>query len=352
MEPTRRTLNRTLLQRQHLLSRSDLGPLAMTEHLIGVQAQDPLAPYLSLAARIEDFDPGALSATLEARATVRLLLMRGTIHLVTGGDALGLRPFAQPALDRVDTTSAGSSGKSPVPRDALEQAVREVLAEGALGVKALGERLAERFPGCPATALAGTARAIMPLVQVPPRGLWKRSGGVVYDRLESWLGAELPATPDRLEVVRRYLRAFGPATAADLTAWSGVPGARALLSAVGDDLVSYRDESGRVLFDLRGLELADEGRPAPVRLLGKYDNVWLAHAARDRVTPDPAKRRRWMGANGGTGNTVFIDGALEGLWRTNAAGRVELELFREPGRAERSQLSDEVDRVESLLARR
>lgn len=351
MRLSRRTLNRTLLARQHLLARSDLGPLAMTEHLLGLQAQDPLPPYLSLAARIDGFDPLSLSATLEARTTVRVLLMRGTIHLVSARDARALRPVVQPMLDKVTRNSAASKPAADVPRDALAAAAQAALADGPLPFKALGGRLGERFPGYPPTALANTVREMMPLVQVPPRGMWNRSGGVVYERLESWLGADAAAADTAVDVARRYLRAFGPATPADLATWSGITGARGLLARLGDELVVHRDESGRELLDLAGLEVADEDAPAPVRLLGKYDNLWLSHAARDRVTPDPAKRRRWMGANGGVGSTVFVDGELEGLWRLSPAGKVEVDLFRRLTRAERADLDDEVDRVSRLLAR-
>ncbi len=351
MELSPRTLNRTLLQRQHLLARSDLDALTMTEHLVGLQAQDPLPPYVSLAARIDDFDPEDLSETLEDRTTVRLLLMRGTIHLVSAHDALALRPYVQPMLDRLAGSAALSRTTSDVPRDALVSATHEALAAGPLTVSRLGKHLEERFPGSRGNALATAARVMTPLVQVPPRGLWKRSGGVSYDSLQGWLGAELPTAPDHIEVARRYLRAFGPAMAADLTAWSGVSGARELLTGLRDELVVHRDQAGRELFDLCGLEIAEEDLPAPVRLLGKYDNVWLSHSARDRVTPDADKRRRWMGANGGVGNTVFVDGVLEGLWAVTDAGRVELDLFRRLSKDERLQLRDEVDRLQVLIAR-
>lgn len=90
--------------------------------------------------------------------------------------------------------------------------------------------------------------------------------------------------------------------------------------------------------------------PAPVRLLGTYDNLWLAHAARDRVT-EAGTRGNWMGANGGVASTVFVDGWLTGLWRV-VADRVEIvRLFRELTPVEREELDEEVDRVSSLLAR-
>jgi hypothetical protein len=68
------------------------------------------------------------------------------------------------------------------------------------------------------------------------------------------------------------------------------------------------------------------------------------------VTPDPDKRKRWMGVNGGVGCTVFVDGLLEGLWRQASSGRVDVELFRTLTRVEQQQLDDEVAALEAFLA--
>lgn len=284
----------------------------MTEHLLGLQAQDVLPPYLSLWSRLDGFDPIEISDALAERTAGRVLLMRGTIHLVSAADCLELRPLVQGMLDKIARNSQGSREASAVPRGELAAAGREVLADGPMPFKALGEALHERFPNYPASHLANSVREMLPLVQVPPRGLWKQPGGVVYQTAQSWLGAELSPEQDMREVVRRYLRAFGPATPADVTAWSRVTGMKPVFESMKDELVTYRDENDRPLFDLEGLPLADADTEAPVRLLGKYDNLWLSHADKSRVT-DPDKRKRWMGLNGGVGNTVFVDGTLEGL---------------------------------------
>ena len=345
---TERVLNRTLLQRQHLLERVPMSPLAMTEHLVGLQAQDVLPPYLSLWSRVADFDPAEISGALGDRRAVRILLMRGTIHLVTAADCLLLRPLVQAMLDKITRTSQVSREAADVPRNELTAAGRAAFADGPLPFKALGEVLEERFPDYPARALANTVREMLPLVQVPPRGMWKQAGGVVYETAETWLGSELAPKPDLPEVVRRYLRAFGPATAADVTAWSRVTGMKPVLESM-DGLVTFRDANGRLLYDLEGLPVADPEVPTPVRLLGKYDNLWLSHDDKTRVTT-PENRRRWMGLNGGVGNTVFVDGMLEGLWR-EAEGRVDLELLRKLTRAEKQELDAEVAALETFLDR-
>jgi hypothetical protein len=290
-----------------------------------------------------------LSTALEQRRAVRVLLMRGTIHLVTAEDAPLLRAVVQPALDRMVRTSQVSRPAADVPSEALRAAVQDAVAAVPRPVKELGEHLATVFPDVPPAALADAARQTVPLVQVPPRGLWRRSGGVTYQTLDGWLGPTPEAVPDLTEVVRRYLRAFGPAGAADVTTWSGVTGVRAAFEELSDELVVHRDEHGRRLVDLEGLPLADPDVPAPVRLLGRYDNLWLSHQHRDRVTPDPGKRKQWMGVNGGVACTVFVDGELEGLWRETPSGRLDVRMFRPLTSAEQADLDTEVGRVEDVL---
>ena len=93
-------LNRTLLDRQHLLSSTSSSLPAMVEHLVGLQAQDNLPPYLGLAARLEGFDPYDVTHGLEDRSLVRLLTMRSTVHLLVADDALELRRFTRPIHER------------------------------------------------------------------------------------------------------------------------------------------------------------------------------------------------------------------------------------------------------------
>ena len=75
-----------------------------------------------------------------------------------------------------------------------------------------------------------------------------------------------------------------------------------------DELVPVACEDGRTRYDVPGAPYAAEDTPAPVRLLGGYDNVWLSHADRGHIMTDDA-RSRWSGSNGGVGNTVFVDGS-------------------------------------------
>lgn len=343
-------LNRTLLARQGLLRRDDTAPAELVGHLVGLQAQATVPPYLSLAARLERFDPRTVSAGLADRSLVRMYTLRGTVHLLRAVDAGPVWRFARPVHQREFRHSQSLAGVrhlgDPSGLAAFEAAVDEALADGPLPVKQLGERLGRRWPELPARELAGLARVVAPLVQLPPRGQWQASGGVVYQRLDTWTGR--PVTePDAGELVRRYLRAFGPATAADVTAWSGVRGIARLIRDV-DGLVQREGADGTLLYDVPDAPLASSGTDAPVRLLGTYDNLWLSHAGRDRTTT-PEQRKRWMGVNGGSGCTVFVDGMLEGLWRVEDGRPVVTTLFRQLSRREQADLDDELDRVAALL---
>lgn len=350
MRFTRRRLNRTLLLRQHLLERVDTTPAAMVAHLVGLQAQESMPPYLSLAARLSTFDPREVSDALEQRTMARILSLRDTVHLHLPGDALTLPVWAAPVRDRELRMSQTIGTAREVDRDAFAAAVATVLADGPLPQRALGAALTEHFPAYTPAQLGQVARVAEILVQLPPRGCWKPEGStaVAYDLAERWLGAAL-GTPDVPDLVRRYLRAFGPATAADVTTWSGVTRLVPVLKAM-DDLVRHEGPEGKPLYDVEGAPVAEEDTPAPVRLLGTYDNVWLSHAGRDRVT-EPERRNTWMGVSGAQANALFADGWLEGLWRVED-GRVVLgEILRPLSKRERGELDEEVARVEALLAR-
>jgi hypothetical protein len=341
-----RDLNRTLMLRQHLLERASVPALEMVGHLVGLQAQESLPPYLSLAARIRDFDPLELSGALERREAVRFLTLRGTIHVLLPEDALSLRGWVQPALDQQSRSNQMSRPARHVPTDELVAATRRHLEAGPLPVKQLGERLTTDFPDVPAAALAHVARERVPMVQVPPRGLWRRSGGVVYQTVDGFLGrASVPV--DLPALVKRYLRAFGPATPADMTTWSRVTRLGPVFEAMRDELVVVECEDGRRRFDVPGAPYASGDQPAPVRMLGGYDNVWLSHAEREHVVPVDV-RARWSGVNGGTGNTVFVDGLMAGLWWWRE-GRVVTELFRTLTRQQADELEAETAAVTALL---
>jgi len=312
---TRRALNRATLERQHLLRRSDLPVTDAVEHLVGMQAQVPLNPYLGLWSRLRRFDPAELSGLLVDRQLVRIVAMRATLHLLTAADGLLLRPLAQPVLDR---ELARHREYAPllegVGLDAVLSFARPLLAERPRTGPQLRAALGERFPEHSPAALAYACRNLLAVVQVPPRGVWGRSGAVTSTTAEAWLGRPLVADPSIDDVVLRYVAAFGPATVADVTTWSGLTGLREVVERLRPRLRAFRDERSREVFDLPEAPRPDPATPAPARFLPEYDNVLLSHADRGRFVPDGYPGALITGDRSVQG-TVLHDGVLRGTWR-------------------------------------
>src|SRR5690606_17144241 len=212
---SRRALNRALLARQLLLERSTMPVLDAVHHLVGLQAQAPWSPYHALWARLEGFDPHELGALLTERRTVRIVLMRSTVHWVTAEDCLFLRPLLAGFLERALLTSPWRRGLQDLDHDAVAEAARRLVEEEPMTFKRLGVALAERWPGRDPATLAQLARARVPLVQLPPRAVWGRTGQVVVTTAEAWLGRPLDPAPDPERMLLRYLAAFGPASVMD-----------------------------------------------------------------------------------------------------------------------------------------
>jgi len=349
----RRALNRALLDRQLLLRRATRPVRDAVEHLLGLQAQSPTPPYYALWARLEGFDPHELGRMLVEREVVRLTLMRGTVHLVTVRDAQLLRPLVQVVVER---THNGAFGRRMVGADVAElaAAVREALAaRGPLTARELARMLVARGIGEDVEAIGNATRVHVPLVQVPPRGVWGAGGQARYATLEDWTGGELEAEPSIDAVALRYLGAFGPASPMDMQSWSGLTRLTAVFERLRPQLVTFRDEDGRELFDLPGAPRPDPDVPAPVRFLGEYDNVLLGHADRRRIIPEAFPWTAMLQAGRSVGN-VLVDGVLRATWRLDRErdGRVTLVLRPSPPltRAEREEVGAEAERVLELAA--
>jgi hypothetical protein len=309
----RRALNRATLARQHLLGRSNMTPLQLVEHLAGLQAQTPHTWYTGLWARLEGFDPADVGRLLRERSLVRIALMRSTIHLVTARDAIAFRPLLQPVIDR-GTDAAWGKRLQGVDRQALAEATRQVLEEGPLTFAEIGSRLNEVWPQNDPAALAQAARAAVPLVQVPPRGVWGESGPVAHEPLESWVGGRLDTVSDPAALVLRYLAAFGPASVADVQAWSGLTRLGSVLEGLRSRLLTFRDEDGRELFDLEEAPRPEADLPAPPRFLYDFDNLLLSHADRRRVVSDDYRARAFTRQNEAP-NALLVDGFTAGTWK-------------------------------------
>ena len=345
-----RALNRALLARQLLLRRQEMAVLDAVAHLVGLQAQEPLEPYVGLWSRLTAFDPGELVGLLESRQAVRTLLMRRTLHLVTARDCLELRPLHQPLL----VGRAWSTLRRRLPGVDLEElaeAGRPLFHERPRTLGDAARAVAGCWPGVAARDLGDMLSSLVPLVQVPPRGLWGQRGPADNTTIEAWLGRPLveptaeAAAAELDAFVLRYLTAFGPAASADIRAWSGLSGLRDAVSRLRPRLRSFRDERGRELLDVPDGPLPDPQTPAPPRFLPAFDNAVLGYDDRSRVID---RAHRGLSVEGA--RFVLVDGRVAGTWTVLRAGPVATLRVTALAPLKRRHVDEVVEEGERLLA--
>ncbi|MFF4249534.1 winged helix DNA-binding domain-containing protein [Streptomyces sp. NPDC001822] len=346
-----RALNRATLARQLLLERAGMAPLDAVAHLCGLQAQEPQEPFTGLWSRLRAFEPAALDELLTGRRVVRTHLMRRTVHLVSGADALAWRARHDPML-RQRVLGTYRRELDGVDLAELASAARAVMADGEpRTMTAIADALAARWPAPGRRALGEmVVAALVPMVQMPPRGLWRVKAGVRNTPLAAWLGREADASapqgtdPVGEAMVRRYLAAYGPAASADLRAWCGLAGLPAAVAAVRGELISFRDERGRELLDLPDAPRPDPGMPAPVRFLPAFDNAILGYHDRSRIIDDAHRGLSVEGAR-----VVLVDGRVSATW-TVEAGAVTVSPLRGLVGSERAEVVEEGGRLAAFLS--
>jgi hypothetical protein len=296
----------------------------LVERLVGLQAQEPRDPYVGLWSRLVDFDVTELETLLLDRRVGRLTVQPGTVHVVSADDCLVLRPLAQRVLtQQLHSHPEYGPRLRDVDLDAVMTEAAVVLAIPRSTAQLRAE-LATRFPQHDAAAMAFACRNLLPLIQVPPRGLWSRSGQVVGTTPLAWLGSDIDPAPSVDDVILRYVAAFGPATVQDAATWSRYTALREVFDRLRDKLRTFHDEDGREYFDVPDGPLPDPATAAPVRFLPQYDNLLLSHKDRRRFIAedhDPTGLSSiWMEQTGFIGS-VLIDGMVTGMWRIDVPKR-------------------------------
>ena len=306
-------LNRATLARQLLIERARMPALGAIERLVGMQGQAPHAPYVGLWTRLDGFRAEGLSELISARRVVRAPLMRATLHLVSAPDFLTVRPIVQPVLERGFASSPFDIGGVDV--RALMEVGRSLLAERSHTRVELGAALAREWPDHDPVSLAQAITYLVPVVQVPPRGLWRAGGAARWATAETWLGRAVDAgASSREELFLRYLAAFGPATVRDVQTWSGLTRLAEIADRLRPQLRTFRDAQGNGLLDLPDAPRPDPSTPVPPRFLPEYDNLLLSHADRTRFITGGEQVPLPPG-NGARCGTLLVDGRLSATWR-------------------------------------
>ena len=334
-----RELNRALLARQLLLERSGLSIPRALERVAGLQAQYAPSAYVSLWSRLRHFRRDALTSALEQRRAIQATLMRATIHIVSAGDfplfAAGIRKARQEWWLRVQ-------GKQLEGLDMRKVAasVKTYLGSGPRRAAELQELLAaEGFP----RIAAMSAGMWVDIVRVPPSGTWDQRRADLYGLAEDWVGPGTVSERAGLEhLLRRYLRAFGPASLKDIASWAGLPVTKVRPVIDRLRLRRFRDEDGGELLDLPHAPLPDPDTPAPVRFLPTWDATLLVHARRTQILPERYRNLVFNTRTPHSVSTLLIDGQVAGSWRYEK-GRVRVQSFGRIPRGMQEELEGEAE---------
>jgi hypothetical protein len=321
---TDRQLNRATLARQFLLERSDLGIVEAVDWLVGLQGQVSDGPYQGLWSRLRDFHQEDLTALIVERTLVRATSLRSTLHLHTVDDLLGLRPHIQPVLDRMWKSAFGNRRFGGNDVKAVHRAGVKLLNKGPMTGGQLGKALSETFPdGDP------LAKAVLLQIKIPPTRIWGSGHAPILTRVENWVPAPHSRELRLDELVIRYLRAYGPATIADMQSWSGLSKLSEAFVAVREQLVEFESEDGRTLYDLPDAPRPDADTAAPVRFLPDFDNAILGYAERSRIVSKANEARLTKHAHSFRG--LLVDGFVAATWsiaRRKTAATLTITPFR------------------------
>lgn len=343
-----RELRLAYLERQFLLRRVPIGPVQALRRLVAVQAQYSPSPYLALAARLEPFRITDLEDCLRAGQIVKATLMRGTLHLATASE---FPVIAAVVRDSVVGQWQRNWGHPDVDTAALADGLAEFLAiprtAGEIREHAAaltGGKLSPR-------ALLQSAKLLVPAIHVAPSGLWRSHGapGLVLWRTPL---PPLPAASSRLVLL--YLAGYGPATRADIAAFTRLPLAKvdSALAALAP-LSRMLDEQGRELVDLPGAQRPrDDGSPLAPRFLPKWDSALLSHADRSRILPEDMRTRVISPANGDVQSTYLLDGVVAGSWTVHREQRLAVVRLRplRPGRDHGARaVEEEASRIARIM---
>jgi hypothetical protein len=327
-----------------------------TAGLVGLHATDPATPFLSLWARCSDFHVADLEHELyQSRSVVRHLAMRRTLWVVCADD---LSIVQSAASDRVaanehrrlviDVAKAGVAadgerwlaaaglavvrhlgGHGPLNSTELRAALREI---DGMYDPAPGKLWGGMVPLAPRVLTVLSARGA--IVRGPNDGAWTTSRPQ-WVRTADWLSERTEVADAQGELIRRWLRTFGPATAADIKWWFGttVTAIRKALADIGAVDVELGAGPGYVLSD----DLESEPEVAPLASLlpgldattmGWFDRDWYLGAHRGKL----------FDRNGNAGPTAWWDGRIVGGWHQDGHARVHLQLLEDPGRDGRNAL--------------
>jgi hypothetical protein len=348
------------VSQQHLDKRAPKARLIdVVRNVCGLHAQVQSSVELQLWARVKRVTPADLQAALwEDRTLVRTWSMRGTLHVLAAVDL----PLYVASLRQNDRWWKGAwlrmiEMTEPELRATLE-AIRASLGARPQTREQLAEKVAARVGSKGRERmLSGWGEMLKPaafhggLCSGPPQGQ-----SVTFVRPDRWIGrwTEPPAEEAWREIVRRYLRTYGPASREEFARWWGMQPAPAgrVLKASGDEITEVDVEGHRawtLTEDLPAMKRA--GGPLPVRLLGGFDVYTVGARPRAPLVDERFEKLVFRQA-GWISPVVLINGRAAGVWKhEHAASHIEVAItpFARLSAARRKEIGKEADLLGEFL---
>jgi hypothetical protein len=294
----------------------------------------------------------------QKRSLVKTSLMRQTIHLVPADQfaiyiaalkasrvAAVLRIMARFKINREEA-------------NALTALILAALSGGPLGQPAIRAAVRPKV----STRVRAWMDKVWSIIRIPvSEGLICYGSGegneVTFIRCEQWLQKQQLVTEERAraELLRCYLRAYGPATLTDFSHWSGMPApeVRPLRALLGDEAVEIAVEKKNCLFlrdDLGSLGQDGKERDC-VRLLPHFDPYLLAHREKDHLV-EPKHYKRVYRNQGWISPVVLVNGSVAGVWGYKMQGknlRITVEPFAKLSRQARSEIEREAESLATFF---
>jgi hypothetical protein len=350
--------------------------VAATRAMTVLHATEPATVYLSLQARVDGLEVADVDRELyERRTLVKQLAMRRTVFVFPrdllpaawGSSSARVAAQLRPRLAK-DVEQGGLADDGAAWVDRACAAVIARLADGSeLSAKALREELPELegrvdlAVGKPYGANVAMSPRVLSQLGVEALVTRGRNGGhwrisrPQWTAMRTWLGEvpePWPAEEGWAELVRRWLRTFGPGTAADIQWWLGatVGIVRQALADVGAVPVSLDGPPGADTGWLLPDDLDPVSRVEPwAALLPVLDPTVMGWKSRDFYLP-PDHVPHLFDSNGNAGTTAWVDGRVVGCWVQDAAGVVDVRLVEKVSRKAVKALADEAARLTEWLA--
>jgi hypothetical protein len=363
---------RTRLARRHRLARGERAGdvVEAARSVVCLHGTDPATVYLSAWARLEAMTVADMGRALYMeRSLVKHLAMRRTLFVfpreTMGHAQAGASDRVAGAERRRLVRDVERAGLHADGESWLSEASGEVLAALSGGREARSAELRREIPLLEGSMTYGEGRSWGGKLSIGPRVLTVLSaaGRIVrasndgpwytsrprWASMEDWLGEGLDASPDAEGVaglVERWLRAFGPGTAADLKWWLGstVAALRRALADVGAVEVDLGGQTGYLLpGDLEPPEPVEPWAallpPLDPTTMGWYERDWYLGTHREQL----------FDTSGNAGPTIWWDGRIIGGWRQDEAGAVVLQALEDVGADALRAIEDEAARLTEWL---